>query len=118
VPDSALYGIHTARARENFAITGDTLQRYPLLIESLAAVKQAAAAANRRCGRLEPPIAAAITGACEQLRRGEHHDQFVIDPLQGGAGTSTNMNANEVIANLAPRAAGPRPRRVRRGEPA
>jgi aspartate ammonia-lyase len=101
VPDAALYGIHTARARQNFTITGDSLERYPLLIEALATVKQAAAAANRRCGRLDPMIAAAIIDACEQLRRGEHHDQFVVDPLQGGAGTSTNMNANEVIANLA-----------------
>ncbi|WP_129784049.1 aspartate ammonia-lyase [Promicromonospora panici] len=101
VAASALYGVHTARAVANFDITGDTLERYPLLIESLAAVKQAAAVANRRCGRLDPTIAAAIAGACEQVRRGEHHDQFVVDPLQGGAGTSTNMNANEVIANLA-----------------
>ncbi len=101
VPAAALYGVHTARAGANFQITGDTLARYPLLIEALAAVKQAAAAANRRCGRLDPTVAAAIIDACEQVRRGEHHDQFVVDPLQGGAGTSTNMNANEVIANLA-----------------
>jgi aspartate ammonia-lyase len=83
VPDAALYGIHTARARQNFTITGDSLERYPVLIEALATVKQAAAAANRRCGRLDPVIAAAIIYACEQLRRGEHHDQFVVDPLQG-----------------------------------
>lgn len=101
IPARALYGVHTARALANFDITGDTLARYPLLIEALAAVKQAAAAANRRCGRLDPTIAAAIIGACEQVRRGEHHDQFVVDPLQGGAGTSTNMNANDVIANVA-----------------
>jgi aspartate ammonia-lyase len=101
VPDDALYGVHTARALANFDITGDTLARYPLLIEAIAAVKQTAATANQRCGRLDPNIAAAIIDACERLRAGEHHDQFVVDPLQGGAATSTNMNANEVIANLA-----------------
>jgi aspartate ammonia-lyase len=101
VPSCARYGVHTARARANFRITGDTLARYPQLIEALASVKQAAAVANERCGRLDAATAAAIIGACEQLRRGEHHDEFVIDPLQGGAGTSTNMNGNEVIANLA-----------------
>ena len=101
VPAAALYGIHTARALANFDITGDTLARYPLLIQALAAVKQAAAAANQRCGRLDPTIAAAIIEACQLVRAGEHHDQFVVDPIQGGAGTSTNMNANEVIANLA-----------------
>jgi aspartate ammonia-lyase len=101
VPAAALYGIHTARALANFDITGDTLGRYPLLIQALAAVKQAAAAANARCGSLDPTIAGAIIDACRLVRAGEHHDQFVVDPIQGGAGTSTNMNANEVIANLA-----------------
>ena len=76
VPDAALYGVHTARVLANFDITGDMLARYPLLIEAIAAVKQAAANANQRCDRLDPSIAAAIIDACERLRVGEHHDQF------------------------------------------
>ncbi|MGO4614289.1 aspartate ammonia-lyase [Nocardia sp. 2YAB30] len=101
VPGSAYWGIHTARALDNFAITGDSIGRYPALIVSLAAVKQAACRANRELGILDARRADAIESACDEIRAGALHDQFPIDPLQGGAGTSTNMNANEVIANRA-----------------
>ncbi|GGW79529.1 aspartate ammonia-lyase [Streptomyces caelestis] len=101
VPADAYYGVHTVRAVENFAITGSTIAQFPDLITSLAAVKQAAARANRDLGLLPPDIAPAIIGACEEIGSGRLHEQFVVDPVQGGAGTSTNMNANEVIANRA-----------------
>ncbi|MDQ1014101.1 aspartate ammonia-lyase [Streptomyces afghaniensis] len=101
VPADAYYGVHTVRAVENFAITGSTIAQFPALITALAAVKQAAARANRDLGLLPPDIARAITGACEEIGAGRLHEQFVVDPVQGGAGTSTNMNANEVIANRA-----------------
>lgn len=93
--------MHSVRAVENFAITGSTIARFPDLIEALAAVKQAAARANRDLGLPPPDIAAAIICACEEIGPDELHEQFVVDPVQGGAGTSTNMNANEVIANRA-----------------
>ena len=101
IPADAYYGVHTARAMENFAITGGTIAQFPDLVHSIAAVKQAAAAANRDLGLLPSETAAAIIGACEEVRAGALADQFVVDPIQGGAGTSTNMNANEVIANRA-----------------
>ncbi|MGQ4402449.1 aspartate ammonia-lyase [Streptomyces hayashii] len=101
VPADAYYGVHTVRAVENFAITGATIARFPDLIAALAAVKQAAARANRDLGLLPSDIADAIMGACQEIRAGRLHEQFVVDPIQGGAGTSTNMNANEVIANRA-----------------
>jgi aspartate ammonia-lyase len=101
VPAGAMYGIHTQRARDNFAISGVSVGEYPDLVAALAAVKQAAAQANCELGVLAPHKANAIAGACEELRRGLFHDEFVVDMLQGGAGTSTNMNANEVIANRA-----------------
>ena len=95
------YGIHTARAVANFPITGITLSLFPELVESLAMVKKAAALANRDFGKLAPETAAAIISACDLVIAGEGHEHFVVDMLQGGAGTSTNMNANEVIANIA-----------------
>jgi aspartate ammonia-lyase len=101
IPAEADYGIHTARAVENFPITGITLAHFPELIESLAMVKKAAALANRDFGRLKPEVAQAIVSACDLVIAGDEHHDFVVDMLQGGAGTSTNMNANEVIANLA-----------------
>ena len=101
IPADAYYGVHTVRAVENFAITGATIAQFPDLITALASVKQAAARANRELGLLPPNIADAITEACEEIRSGRLHEQFVVDPIQGGAGTSTNMNANEVIANRA-----------------
>jgi aspartate ammonia-lyase len=101
IPADADYGIQTARAVENFPITGITLSHFPELIESLAMVKKAAALANRDFGKLAPQIAAAIVSACDLIIAGDGHEHFVVDMLQGGAGTSTNMNANEVIANIA-----------------
>jgi aspartate ammonia-lyase len=99
VPAAAYYGIHTARATENFRISGLSVSAYPDLVNALAAVKQAAAQANRDLGLLDRPQAEAIAVACADIRQGRLHDQFVVDVIQGGAGTSTNMNANEVIAN-------------------
>jgi len=101
VPAEAYYGVHTVRAVENFPITGTPISVYPDLIEALASVKQAAALANRDLGMLDPKKTAAIVQACEEIRAGALLDQFVVDVIQGGAGTSTNMNANEVIANRA-----------------
>ena len=101
VPADAYYGVHTLRAVENFSITGTPIARYPDLIHALAAVKEAAALANKDLGLLNPAKAAAIVAACEEIRAGRFLDQFVVDVIQGGAGTSTNMNANEVIANRA-----------------
>ncbi|WP_396935310.1 aspartate ammonia-lyase, partial [Mycolicibacterium sp.] len=101
VPASAYYGVHTARALANFPISGIALSVYPLFVNALAAVKQAAAEANRDLGLLDDERAEAITAACREIAAGALHDQFVVDVVQGGAGTSTNMNANEVIANRA-----------------
>ena len=95
------YGIQTLRAVENFPITGIRISQYPHLINALAAVKQAAASANAELDLLEPHVVQAIVSACEEIRAGALHDEFVVDVIQGGAGTSTNMNANEVIANRA-----------------
>ena len=106
VPAEADYGVHTARAAANFPITGTLLRHYPELITSLAMTKQAAALANAESGILEPRIATAIGTACDKLIAGENHKHFIVDMLQGGAGTSTNMNANEVIANMALRELG------------
>ncbi len=101
VPATAYYGVHTLRALENFPITGTPIAIYPDLIDALACVKQAAALANAELGLLAPDKAAAVVQACEEIRTGRLHDQFVVDVIQGGAGTSTNMNANEVITNRA-----------------
>jgi aspartate ammonia-lyase len=95
------YGIQTLRATENFPITGIPISQYAHLIEALAAVKQAAALANAELGLLEARVADAIVAACGEIRAGNLHQEFVVDVIQGGAGTSTNMNANEVIANRA-----------------
>jgi aspartate ammonia-lyase len=101
VPADALYGIQTLRAVENFKISGVTLRLYPRFIKSLAMVKMAAAKANKDLKEIEPHIADAIVEACEEIISGRYHNNFVVDIFQGGAGTSTNMNANEVIANRA-----------------
>ncbi len=101
IPASAYYGINTLRALENFPISGIAVAQYPHLIKAIAAIKQAAAITNRELGLLSSNRAEAIIAACEALWSGHCHDQFVVDVIQGGAGTSTNMNANEVIANLA-----------------
>lgn len=101
VPHERYYGIQTLRALENFNISGITLTFFPALIEALAMVKMAAARANQDLGLLSRPIADAIAQACNEIINGKFHAQFVVDLIQGGAGTSTNMNANEVIANRA-----------------
>jgi aspartate ammonia-lyase len=101
VPATAYYGVHTLRAVENFPITGTPIAIYPDLIRSLACIKQAAALANHELGLLDREKTDAIVKACEEIRAGKLHAEFVVDVIQGGAGTSTNMNANEVIANLA-----------------
>jgi aspartate ammonia-lyase len=101
VPTDALYGIQTLRALENFPITGVPLREFPELVEALAAVKEAAATANAELGLLSREVADAIVRATREIRNGRHHEHFIVDMIQGGAGTSTNMNANEVIANRA-----------------
>jgi len=101
VPAVRYYGIQTLRAVENFPITGIPISQYPNLIKALATIKEAAARTNQELGLLEPRLADAIARACEEIRAGNLHAEFVVDVIQGGAGTSTNMNANEVIANRA-----------------
>jgi aspartate ammonia-lyase len=101
VPEDALYGVQTLRATENFPITGVTLREFPRLIEALAAVKEAAALANRDLGLLDTERCDAIVRSAREVRTGRHHEHFLVDMIQGGAGTSTNMNANEVLANRA-----------------
>ncbi|GAB2961094.1 aspartate ammonia-lyase [Saccharothrix stipae] len=101
VPEDAYWGVHTLRATENFPITGTPISAYPHLVEAMAAVKEAAALANEELGLLDSTKAAAIVEACREIRAGKLLDQFVVDVIQGGAGTSTNMNANEVVANRA-----------------
>jgi aspartate ammonia-lyase len=101
VPANAYYGVHTLRAQENFQITGATIASFPDLVVALATVKSAAAAANAELGLLPLAKRDAIVAACDEIRAGALHDQFVVDVLQGGAGTSTNMNANEVVCNRA-----------------
>lgn len=101
VPAEAYYGIQTLRATENFHITGVPVSHFPKLIVALAQVKRAAARANRQLGTLDEQRAQAIEQACAEIVDGALHEHFVVDMIQGGAGTSTNMNANEVIANRA-----------------
>ena len=101
VSETVYYGIQTQRAVENFKITGVELNHYPSLPRALAMVKKACAMANRDLGMLDPKKAEAIADACDEIIAGRLHDQFVVDMIQGGAGTSTNMNANEVICNRA-----------------
>jgi aspartate ammonia-lyase len=101
VPNEAYFEIQTLRAVHNFRITGIPLGHFPNLIKALAMVKKAAATANCRLDNLEPELADAICAACNEIIRGNLHNHFVVDMIQGGAGTSTNMNANEVICNRA-----------------
>ncbi|MDD2219924.1 MAG: aspartate ammonia-lyase [Desulfoplanes sp.] len=100
VPCECYYGVQTLRAVENYKISGIPISHYPRLIDSLAYIKEAAAQANCELGLLDENRAKHITLACEKILEGNLYDQFVVDVIQGGAGTSTNMNANEVIANL------------------
>jgi len=99
LPDGAYYGTQSYRARENFPLSGTLM--LPEMIISLAEIKKAAALANTIDGHLDKRIADAIVQACDEIMEGKLHDQFIVDPIQGGAGTSANMNANEVIANRA-----------------
>ena len=99
VPKEAYYGVQSLRAAENFSITG--LKMLPEFINSFAQIKKAAAITNYEVGRLDKKRTDAIVQACDEIISGKFHDQFIVDPIQGGAGTSLNMNANEVIANRA-----------------
>ena len=101
IPPDAYWGVHSARAVENFPITGHSVAHMPELIRAFAFVKKAAAQANLAFGAINLKQATAIAHACDDLIAGQLHEQFVVDVIQGGAGTSTNMNANEVIANRA-----------------
>src|SRR5262245_60378729 len=101
IPADAYYGVQTARALENFQLSGVQINHYPGFVEAWAIVKLAAARANTEVGAMKPEKLAAIEKACQALMAGKYHDQFKVDWYQGGAGTSTNMNANEVLANIA-----------------
>ncbi len=99
VPAEAYYGVQSMRAATNFQITHRPL--HPVLIDSIVMVKKAAAITNEKSGKLDQQIAQAIIKACDEILDGNLRDQFIVDAIQGGAGTSANMNANEVIANRA-----------------
>src|SRR5262245_48034779 len=101
IPADAYYGVQTARALENFQISGIPINHYPGFVEAWAIVKLAAARANTDVGAMKKETLAAIEKAAEAVMKGKYHDQFLVDWYQGGAGTSTNMNANEVLANVA-----------------
>src|SRR4030095_5969686 len=101
IPVDAYYGVQTARAIENFRISGVAINHYPGFVEAWAIVKLAAARANTDVGAMKPEKLAMIEKACQAVLAGKYHDQFKVDWYQGGAGTSTNMNANEVLANVA-----------------
>ena len=100
IPGNAYYGVQTARALENFQLSGVTINHYPGFVEAWAIVKLAAARANTAVGAMKPERLAAIEKATQAVLAGKYHDQFMVDWYQGGAGTSTNMNANEVLANI------------------
>ncbi|MFJ3610072.1 aspartate ammonia-lyase [Streptomyces hydrogenans] len=101
VPEDVYWGIHTLRALENFPLTGIPLSSHPELVVALAAVKEAAAVTHLELGTLPEERARAVVAACREIGAGRLHEQFVVDVFQGGAGTSANMNANEVVANRA-----------------
>ena len=96
VPEDAYYGVQSLRAQQNFPITGTKMN--PVFIQNLATIKKAAALTNYQAGRLSREVADAIVEACEEVCAGQFEDQFIVDAIQGGAGTSANMNMNEVIA--------------------
>ena len=104
VPARAYYGAQTQRAVENYPISG--LREHPIFVRSFIYLKKAAALANKELKAIDAKLADAIIGACDELLSGNYEDQFVVDVFQAGAGTSFNMNVNEVIANLANRALG------------
>ena len=99
VPEDVYYGVQSLRAAENFHITG--LNMHPEIINSLAYIKKAAAITNCEIGLLDKKVAQAIVQACDEILAGELHRDFIVDPIQGGAGTSVNMNVNEVLCNRA-----------------
>src|SRR6478752_5169690 len=101
IPDTAYYGVQTARALENFQVSGVLTKDYPDYVNAYAMVKLAAARANTEVGRMKPETLAGIEKACKAIMDGKYHDQFLVDMYNGGAGTSANMNSNEVIANIA-----------------
>ena len=101
LPDHVYYGVQTLRGMENFPISGIPLHHFGHFVRSLAYVKKAAALANKELGVVDPQRAEAIVAACDEIIAGKWHEHFTVDMIQGGAGTSTNMNANEVIANRA-----------------
>ncbi|MHB9838311.1 aspartate ammonia-lyase [Paraburkholderia terrae] len=101
VPANAYYGIHTLRALENFPISGIAIRQYPALVRALALIKLAAVQANADLKLIDSRRAEGIALACREIASGQWHEHFIVDVIQGGAGTSTNMNANEVIANRA-----------------
>ena len=101
VPSSAYYGIQTMRALDNFPISGVPLSHFPAFVRGFAVVKMAAAIANKELNLIDESVANVIKQACKEILEGHYNEQFVVDMIQGGAGTSTNMNANEVIANRA-----------------
>ncbi len=101
IPDTAYYGVQTARALENFQVSGVLTKDYPDYVNAYAMVKLAAARANTQVGRMKPETLAGIEKACQAILDGKYHDEFLVDMYNGGAGTSANMNSNEVIANIA-----------------
>jgi len=101
IPNDAFYGVQTARALENFQISGVTTQDYPDLVNAFVLVKLAAIRANHDAGAIPDSVLNAVEKACKEVLDGKYHDQFVVDLFQGGAGTSANMNVNEVLANIA-----------------
>ena len=101
IPEESYHGVQTVRGRENFKITGRTLNEFPFFIKALGYVKKAAAQANNLLGVLDKERCEAIVKACDDVIAGKYNSHFIVDMMQGGAGTSTNMNANEVIANIA-----------------
>ena len=113
LPREAVWGIHTARALENFPITGVPLAHFPELVRALAMVKKAAALAIRDLGALGPGIATAIASACDEIIAGRHHEHFVVDMIQGGAGTSTDVNSQRGDRQPGAQGSRPRARRLR-----
>ena len=101
VPAEAYYGVQTQRALNNYKISSTRMCDYPEYVIAMACIKLAAAQTNKELGAMDPKIADAIVEACREIIDGKFHDQFPVDMMQGGAGTSVNMNANEVIANRA-----------------
>ena len=101
IPNDAYYGVQTLRALENFQISGVTTKDYPELVNAFVIVKLAAARANFESGALPKYVLDAVEKACKEVLAGKYHEQFLVDLYQGGAGTSANMNVNEVLANIA-----------------